>query len=182
MFWNTKLSHSTKIGNCNVHTESEGNNIKTRLVHTIKNTNGKIQCTWKLQVVHSHMHRYLLPITQILISQHPSLCCCTPGNSVGMVTAGSMSFFFFPISSHMSFLLASGSGKFRVIALVIWGKKKKRGFVWIYNNPTWGKSRSTTWTENKQTTTKTNKTNYNKQKNKPKSLIKKSYTCLYSSK
>lgn len=33
---------------------------------------------------------------------------------------------FFPISSHMRFLLASRLGKFRLIALLVWGKKKKR--------------------------------------------------------
>lgn len=36
-------------------------------------------------------------------------------------------FLFFPISSHMSFLLASGSGKFRLIALLIWGKNRREG-------------------------------------------------------
>lgn len=70
-----------------------------------------------------------LPIMQSLISQHPSQCGYAPGNSVGMVTAGSMTFFF-PVSSHMNFLFTSGSSKFRLIALLIWGKKEKRACFW----------------------------------------------------
>lgn len=126
-------SHSTKIGNCSIHTEGKANNGKIRLMHNIKHTNGKIECTWKLQMVHSHMERYLPPYhtelnftASISVWLHPREQCWH-GN------CRLYAFLFFLISRYMNFLLASGSGKFRLIALFIWGKKQKRGFVWIHN-------------------------------------------------
>lgn len=66
-----------------------------------------------------------LPIMQSLISQHSSQRGYAPGNIVGMVTAGSMTFFF-PCQQSYEFLFTSGSSKFRLIALLFWGKKEKR--------------------------------------------------------
>lgn len=85
-------------------------------------------------------------------------------------------FLFFPISSHMSFLLASGSGKFRLIALLIWGNKEEG--VCLQIKPILHEERAEAQLRLKKPTKQQKTPNYNNSKK----LIRKSYTCLKSSK
>lgn len=76
----------------------------------------------------------------------------------------------------MSFLLASGSGKFRLIALLIWGNKEEG--ICLQIKPILHEERAEAQLRLKKPTKQQKTPNYNNSKK----LIRKSYTCLKSSK
>lgn len=97
---------------------------------------------------------------------------------------------FSPISRHTSFLLASGSSKFRLIALFIWGKTEKRKFVRKHNQSGRRKKQEHSLDKdqknpaNQPTNTTPNhkqtKAQLNKNTQKNPQHKKRSYTWLYS--